>query len=165
VIRLTLKYKTRLKDSLRTVFWIVSWGLYSLELVLKARSKRSSLFCAAPVGGEGTFSDGDGRFELERRDDGRREVFRTDEVSAKNHKPEVNWIVVQVSYHITQFATGSPCWRESNSTIDLLVLTRSDQLLFTLKNKYFSLLQNKEVNCTEPPPLVSVPCVVLTFRG
>ncbi len=66
-------------------------------LVRKVKSKRPSLFCATSVGGEGTFSDGDGRFELERRDDGRREVFRTDEVSTRNHKPEVNWIVVQVS--------------------------------------------------------------------
>ena len=37
------------------------------------------------------------RFELERREDGRREVFRTDESPAdKTAKPEVAWIVVQV---------------------------------------------------------------------
>ena len=37
------------------------------------------------------------RFELERRDDGRREVLRTDEEApSRSHKPEVSWIVVQV---------------------------------------------------------------------
>ena len=38
------------------------------------------------------------RFELERRDDGRREVLRTDEIPGKTAKPEVAWIVVQVRY-------------------------------------------------------------------
>ena len=36
------------------------------------------------------------RFELERREDGRREVLRTDEIPGKSAKPEVAWIVVQV---------------------------------------------------------------------
>ena len=46
------------------------------------------------------------RFELERREDGRREVLRTDEISgAKNTKPEVGWIVVQVGFCETLLQT------------------------------------------------------------
>jgi len=44
------------------------------------------------------------------------------------------------------------------NTVDLLVLTSLDRLLFTLKICYKTIYLNLEVNCTEPSPSVSVPC-------
>ncbi len=55
---------------------------------------------------------------------------------------------------------GNPYWRERFSTVDLLVQTSLDQLLLRLKTLFTFLLNklfNEEVNCTEPPPSVSVP--------
>jgi hypothetical protein len=54
---------------------------------------------------------------------------------------------------------GNPNWRRRVSTVDLLVLTSLDQLLFW---KYFSPYYktsylNEEVDCTEPSPSLSVP--------
>ncbi len=47
------------------------------------------------------------------------------------------------------------------STVDLLVLTRFDQLLFILKMLYTfykTSCLNEEVNCTESSPSASIPC-------
>ncbi len=56
-----------------------------------------------------------------------------------------------------------PLLKGKFSTVDLLVLTSSDQLLLRLKT-LFTFIQNnypyEEVNCTEPPPSVSVPCYI-----
>jgi len=54
---------------------------------------------------------------------------------------------------------GNPYWRGRISTIELLILTSSNQLLFVLKLCIYNLFYetsylNKEVNCTEPFPLV-----------
>ncbi len=60
---------------------------------------------------------------------------------------------------------GNPCWNGRISTIDFLVLTLWDQLLFIL-TLYFSFLQsnlNEEVNCTEPSPLVRFHCLSITL--
>jgi len=55
---------------------------------------------------------------------------------------------------------GNPYGRGRLSTVDLLVLTSLDKLLFILKY-YFPFYKtsylNEEVNCTEPSPSVSVP--------
>ncbi len=63
----------------------------------------------------------------------------------------------------TQFRSllsGNPYWRGRISTIDLLVLTSSDQLLFILKLYFLSYKTsylNKEVNCIVPSLSVRVP--------
>jgi len=56
--------------------------------------------------------------------------------------------------------TRMPCWKGRVSTVDLLVLTNLDRLLFWWK--YYLMCSkasyiNEEVNCTEPFPSVSVP--------
>ncbi len=71
------------------------------------------------------------------------------------------------------------CWTQANSvilvqgtlnegdgclsTIDLLVLTSLDQLQYNTDNIIFFLTKTynlkKEVNCTEPSPSDSVPCL------
>jgi hypothetical protein len=52
---------------------------------------------------------------------------------------------------------------EGLSTPDLLVQTSLDQLVFIIKLLfdfvYKTRYLNEEVNCTEPPPSVSVPCI------
>ncbi len=55
---------------------------------------------------------------------------------------------------------GKPYWIGSISTVDLLVLTSLDQLLFKLTLNflfYKATFLNEEVNCTEPSPSVRVP--------
>jgi hypothetical protein len=57
---------------------------------------------------------------------------------------------------------GNPCCRGRLSTVDLLVLTSLDQLLFYWK--YLTFFQktsypNQEVNGTEPSPSVSIPWI------
>ncbi len=51
---------------------------------------------------------------------------------------------------------GNPIWRERISTVDLIVLASSDQLLFVLKKTIFLSYKtrylNEEVNCTGAPP-------------
>ncbi len=59
---------------------------------------------------------------------------------------------------------GNPFFRERISTVDLLVLTSLDQLLFLLwilfiffyKTSYL----NEEVNCTEASTSIRVPCLI-----
>jgi hypothetical protein len=53
---------------------------------------------------------------------------------------------------------GNPHIRGRISTIDLLVLTSSDQLRLILCIYYKTSNLNVEVNCTEPSPSVRVPC-------
>jgi hypothetical protein len=44
------------------------------------------------------------------------------------------------------------------STVDRLVLTNLDQLLFILKKTFYKTsYPDEEVNCTEPSPSVSIP--------
>jgi hypothetical protein len=67
----------------------------------------------------------------------------------------------QVFWSSLIFWAGNPYWRGGLSTVDLLVLTSSEKLLFIL-NLYFFLFYetsylNKEVNRTEPCPSVRVP--------
>jgi len=60
--------------------------------------------------------------------------------------------------------SGNPYWRGMINTVDLLELTSWYQLLFTLTilftfiTKQTSYL-NEEVDCTEPSPSVSIPCL------
>ncbi len=62
---------------------------------------------------------------------------------------------------INMFQAGKSYWRGRLSMVDLLSLTRSDQLLlywrifFTLFDKTSCL--NEEVKCTEPSPSVNIP--------
>jgi len=62
---------------------------------------------------------------------------------------------------------GKSYWRGKLSTVDLLVLTCEDQLLF-IANIIFIFKKtcylNEEVKCTEPSPLVSIPWL-FTFWG
>jgi len=56
---------------------------------------------------------------------------------------------------------GNTHWRGMFSTVDLLVLTSLDQLLWILKIYIYSFYKTsylyKEVKCTEPSPSVSIP--------
>jgi hypothetical protein len=53
----------------------------------------------------------------------------------------------------------NPYWRGRLCTVELLVLTISDLLLFILKYlDYKTNYLNEEVYCTEPFPSVNVPC-------
>jgi hypothetical protein len=67
------------------------------------------------------------------------------------------WVTTTLSCHPDLLAktamveSGNPYWRGRISTVDLLVPSSSDQLLFILK------LLNEEVNCTETSPSVRVP--------
>ncbi len=58
-------------------------------------------------------------------------------------------------------SSRNPFLREKLSTVDLLVLTSSGQLLFIMKTLLTLFTKqatlNKEVNCTEPSRSVSVP--------
>ncbi len=60
-------------------------------------------------------------------------------------------------------ASGNPYGRGRVSTVDLLVITASAEVLFMLK-LYFSVLQtsylNEEVNCVELSSSVSVSCLL-----
>jgi hypothetical protein len=57
---------------------------------------------------------------------------------------------------------GKSYWGGRLNTIDLLLLTSLDQLIFMLKILfqffYKTSYLNEEVNCTEPSPSVSIPC-------
>jgi hypothetical protein len=59
---------------------------------------------------------------------------------------------------------GNPHWTERISTVDLLVLTCSDQLLSILKTHIFLFYQigclNEEVNCSEPSRSVRIPRIM-----
>ncbi len=61
------------------------------------------------------------------------------------------------------YHAGNPYWKGRISTVDLLVLTSSNQLLIILKKcLYFiqnNLSQYKEVNCTYSSPLENIPCI------
>ncbi len=60
-------------------------------------------------------------------------------------------------------SSGNTKLRGRLSTVDLLVLTSLVQHLFILKvlrTFYKTTYLNEEVNCTEPPPSVSIPCLV-----
>ncbi len=53
-------------------------------------------------------------------------------------------------------------WGERPSTVDLLVLSGSDQMFLYWKYFFYSFTKsylNEEVNCTEPSPSVSVHCI------
>jgi hypothetical protein len=71
-------------------------------------------------------------------------------------KIEVNFVKIIMKIH-----PGKSYWRGRLSTVDLLVLISWDQLLFYFEyNVYFfykTIYQNKEVNCTEPFPLIRIP--------
>ncbi len=57
---------------------------------------------------------------------------------------------------------GKSCWRGRLSTIDLLALTSLDHSFFIFKMLFFYFYKTtylkKEVNGTEPSPLISFPC-------
>ncbi len=57
------------------------------------------------------------------------------------------------------FEEGSLIERERLRTVDLLILTILDQLLYKLEIlfTFFTKQVNEEVNCNEPSPSVSVP--------
>ncbi len=60
-----------------------------------------------------------------------------------------------------------PLLKGRHSTVDLLTHTSLDQLLLvaqTLFTIYKASYLNKEVNCTEPSPLISVPSLRLLLR-
>ncbi len=65
--------------------------------------------------------------------------------------------------------SGNPYWKGRLSTADLLVLTSLDPLLSILKTLftffYKTCYLNEEVNCTEPLPSVSVPCLDNALPG
>ncbi len=74
------------------------------------------------------------------------------------------WAVASTTKVCLRFGAGKPYWRGSISTVDLLVLTSLDQLLWELKLNfpfYKTTYLNEEVNCTEPSPSVRVPCLGL----
>ncbi len=62
---------------------------------------------------------------------------------------------------------GKSYWRGRLSTVDLLVLTSLDQLLFAVMIFFYLCYKtsylNEEVNCTEPSPSVSVPCSEFSY--
>jgi hypothetical protein len=56
---------------------------------------------------------------------------------------------------------GNPYCTGKLGTVDLLVPTRSDELVFVLKlylSFFTTTYLNEEVNCTKPFPSVRVPC-------
>jgi hypothetical protein len=72
--------------------------------------------------------------------------------------------VYATSFPVQPYQAGKPYWRGRISTVDLLVLTRLDQLVFILKCFFLTFViktrdLKEEVNCTDPSPSVSVPCV------
>jgi len=70
-----------------------------------------------------------------------------------NHKMNILWLI---RYEMP----GKSYWRARLSTVDLLVLTSINQLLFTMKilfTFYKTSYLNKEANCSEPFPSVSIP--------
>ncbi len=64
--------------------------------------------------------------------------------------------------------SGNPYWRGSISTVDLLSLSSSDQLLFMLKRcfsfSYKTTNLNLEVKCTNPSPSIRIPRVFYCFH-
>jgi hypothetical protein len=67
------------------------------------------------------------------------------------------------------FIAGKAYLRGRISTVDLLVLTSLDEVLFNLK-LYFPFFTkttylNEEVNCTDPFPSVRLPCSMLHFAA
>ncbi len=63
---------------------------------------------------------------------------------------------------VLKYGPGNPYGRGRLSTVDLLLLTGLDRLLFLVKMVYLHYKTsyfNEEVTCTEPSSLVSVPCM------
>jgi hypothetical protein len=73
---------------------------------------------------------------------------------------ELECFYLETHYSLVMLEAGIPYWRGRLSTVDLLELTGSDQLLLIVQTLFFCKTSyvNEEANCSGPSPSVSVPC-------
>ncbi len=86
--------------------------------------------------------------------------LQKDENNEKSQELHFFWLFIMSS-------AGTSYWRGRLSTVDLRVLASLNQLLFYIEIIiilfYKTSYLNEEINCTEPSPLVSIPCLLFNF--